>query len=257
MRRLYGVLIRLHPRRFRDRFGPEMMAIFEQTSGSHWTLIADAFASLFRQWASRPQLAEAPAAGPSLFMSLEPYRMRSSALVHGGLATLALFVTVIFLIDHPGKTPRWLVGMHRAVESLLPISRSSLEGADLSTTVRLPGQTEDLWMEAAIVYFRHALFMKALDIDGDHIISPNERYVAPASLRRLDRNNDGKLDPWECGFFAHSEPAAFVRRHPVLAVIDADHSGELSAGEIRNAAASLQALDRNGDGYLSPDEYLP
>jgi len=42
MRRLYSALIRLHPRYFREQFGPEMMAIFEQASGSQGRLIADA-----------------------------------------------------------------------------------------------------------------------------------------------------------------------------------------------------------------------
>jgi hypothetical protein len=258
MRRLYRWLTQLHPRRFREQFGGEMMAIFEQASGSHGALIADAFASLFRQWTSRPQPVEAPAAVSSLFMSLEPYRIRPAALVHGAYATLALFVAVIFLIDHPGKAQRWLVGMERAAESLLPISRSSLEGQDLNTTVQLPEPAKDPWMKLAIAYYKYLPVMKALDIDGDYTISGRELILAPASLRSLDRNQDGKLDPWECGAAAGSpHPAAFISRNPVLAVIDTDRNGELSAEEIANSSVSLQALDRNGDGRLTPDEYLP
>jgi hypothetical protein len=40
-------------------------------------------------------------------------------------------------------------------------------------------------------------------------------------------------------------------------VVDADRNGEISAAEIRNATGTLQTLDRNGDRYLTPDEYLP
>jgi hypothetical protein len=258
MRRLYSVLIQLHPRHFREQFGSEMMAIFEQTSGSQGALIADAFASLFRQWTRHPEPVEAPAAGTSLFMSLEPYRMRSGALIHGGFATLVLFAAVIFLIDHPGTTARWLVGMHRAAESLFPISSSSLEGKELNTTVSLPEPVADPWKKLAIAYFKFLPVMKTLDVDGDYTISGRELILAPAALRTLDRNHDGKLDPWECGAATGSpHPAAFISRNPVLAVIDTDRNGELSAGEIANSPVSLQVLDRNGDGRLTPDEYLP
>ena len=258
MRRLYSALIRLHPRHFREQFGPEMMAIFEQASGSHGALIADAFASLFRQWIYHPQPVEAPAAGTSLFMSLEPYRMRSGALVHGGVATLALFAAVIFLIDHPGKTPTWLVGMYRAAGSLFPISSSSLEGKQLNTTVTIPEPIADPWKKLAIAYFKFLPVMKILDVDGDYTISGRELILAPAALRTLDRNHDGKLDPWECGAAEGGPlPAAFISRNPVLAVIDTDRNGELSAEEIAHSPVSLQALDRNGDGRLTPDEYLP
>jgi hypothetical protein len=258
MRRLYSILIQLHPRHFRKQFGPEMMAIFEQASGSQGAFIADAFASLFRQWTHRPHPVEAPVTSTSLFMSLDPYRMRSSALIHGGFATLALFAAVIFLIDHPGKMPRWLVGMERSAESLFPISKSSLEGQDLNTAVQLPKPVADPWKKLAIAYFKFLPVMKALDLDGDYTISSRELILAPAALRALDRNHDGKLDPWECGAAAGSpHPAAFISRNPVLAVIDTDRNGELSAEEIANSSVSLQALDRNGDGRLTPDEYLP
>ncbi len=236
------------------------MAIFEQASGSHATLIADAFASLFRQWTRHPQpvKAPAPASGSSLFMSIEPYRMRPAAFVHGAYATIALFAVVIFLIDHPGKMPRWLVGMERSAESLFPISKSSLEGQNLDTAVQLPEPVADPWKKLAIAYFKFLPLMKALDVDGDYTISGRELILAPAALRTLDRNHDGKLDPWECGAAAGSpRPAAFISRNPVLAAIDTDRNGELSAKEIASSSVSLQALDRNGDGRLTPDEYLP
>src|SRR4051794_40493325 len=44
---------------------------------------------------------------------------------------------------------------------------------------------------------------------------------------------------------------------PVLAALDADGDGELSAKEIDNAAAALRTLDKNKDGKLTRDELLP
>jgi len=55
MRRLYALLIRLHPAEFRDRFGDEMEMIYEEASGS-WgkvSLLCDAAVSLARRWLLR------------------------------------------------------------------------------------------------------------------------------------------------------------------------------------------------------------
>ncbi|MEI9898229.1 MAG: EF-hand domain-containing protein [Chthoniobacter sp.] len=44
---------------------------------------------------------------------------------------------------------------------------------------------------------------------------------------------------------------------PLIAALDTDGDGTISADEIANAAASLKKLDKNGDGKLTPDEYHP
>jgi hypothetical protein len=44
---------------------------------------------------------------------------------------------------------------------------------------------------------------------------------------------------------------------PIIAALDTDGDGVISAEEIANAAASLRKLDKNGDGQLTPDEYRP
>ncbi|HLK03791.1 MAG TPA: hypothetical protein VKT53_05060 [Candidatus Acidoferrum sp.] len=57
-RRLYRLLISLHPRNFRERFGGEMDLIFEEAANS-WgavTSLFDAAASLLRQWFLRPAI---------------------------------------------------------------------------------------------------------------------------------------------------------------------------------------------------------
>ena len=45
--------------------------------------------------------------------------------------------------------------------------------------------------------------------------------------------------------------------HPALAVLDADHDGEISESEIANSSSALRRLDRNLDGSLTPDELIP
>jgi hypothetical protein len=48
-----------------------------------------------------------------------------------------------------------------------------------------------------------------------------------------------------------------MRLNPVLAALDADHNGQISAAEIQNSPAALKTLDKNGDGRLVADELLP
>lgn len=43
---------------------------------------------------------------------------------------------------------------------------------------------------------------------------------------------------------------------PLVAALDANHNGEISADEIADSAKALLTLDKNGDGQLSPREYL-
>lgn len=47
------------------------------------------------------------------------------------------------------------------------------------------------------------------------------------------------------------------RMIPVMAVLDADKDGALSAEEIAGAVAALKKLDRNGDGKLTSEELRP
>ena len=49
----------------------------------------------------------------------------------------------------------------------------------------------------------------------------------------------------------------FMRNIPVVAAIDADGDGTVSAEEIEGATKALKALDKNGDGKLSEDETRP
>jgi Ca2+-binding EF-hand superfamily protein len=103
----------------------------------------------------------------------------------------------------------------------------------------------------------------ALDADQDNVISAAEIENAPAALRRLDSNRDGKLTAEECGLKLdpNVDPGrarlTFMRVHPVLAALDVNHDGVISDSEVRNAAASLRRLDWNGDGKLVENEIRP
>lgn len=44
---------------------------------------------------------------------------------------------------------------------------------------------------------------------------------------------------------------------PLLLALDVNHDGVIDSNEIANASAELLTLDKNKDGQLTPNEYLP
>jgi Ca2+-binding EF-hand superfamily protein len=145
------------------------------------------------------------------------------------------------------------------------VQASAPASAAMETEVRVQPEPEEPPVSA---YFQLIVALDALDTNHDNVISAAEIANAPAALNKIDRNHDGKLIAEECGLRlpnANSLDARSLRRarlrfmriHPVLAALDADHNGEISASELQRAAAALKTLDRNGDGKLTEDEILP
>lgn len=64
-------------------------------------------------------------------------------------------------------------------------------------------------------------------------------------------NNDGP-PPGEARHGPHRPPPSLL-----VQALDTNHDGVIDANEIANAAAELLTLDKNGDGQLTPDEYMP
>jgi hypothetical protein len=132
--------------------------------------------------------------------------------------------------------------------------------------------------------------IQALDANHDGIISAAEIANAPAALKTLDKNGDGQLTMDEYmpprpqggggpdgGGFGGGGPggsgpdgpppgdnanAPGQGKHhrpvpPIIAALDTNGDGIISADEIANASASLLKLDKNGDGQLTMDELRP
>lgn len=247
-----------------------MLAIFDDVAahGSVRELFADVAVSLFRQWVLRPGFRRATHDEPvpvalgdvPLLASLDSYTPRPDAVLIGCLLSLVFFSAVVTVTIRPGKPISWLIGIRKATDSIFAINRSSLQGSDVNTVVRVGEQPENPWRAVASIYFKLIPVLGALDANGDFVISREEIIAAPSALRRLDVNHDGKLSPVECGFPLDHGPLTqkeFMAAHPVLGVLDADHDGEISAEEIGNSSWRLLILDRNGDGFLTPDEVMP
>jgi hypothetical protein len=263
----YNVLLRLHPARFRQRFGQEMLWIFDQAAAQGRTtpLFADALLSLWRQWTLRPQFRQQPVpVNPAPTDSLPSFYIgagdtpRTSALIHGGVLSLIAFSAVCYTLSHSNSHVFPLVGSHNhSFSHFLETHSVSAAPTELSAQVKMkpePGTYRPS------LYFRMMPVLMALDIDQDGIISASEIANSAVALLALDKNHDNKLSAEECGLGTpHPAGAAlvFMRLHPVLAALDANHDGEISASEILNAPAALLSLDKNRDGQLSEAELLP
>jgi hypothetical protein len=111
LRLLYKCVLRLHPPGFRKRFAAEMLSIFDHTAGKRAALLlfADGVLSLARQWTLRPEFwTEVPPAqaqqsvteGIPSFHTLDAFRPRASAVIHGLVLSTALFCVTCFAIKY-------------------------------------------------------------------------------------------------------------------------------------------------------------
>lgn len=107
-----------------------------------------------------------------------------------------------------------------------------------------------------------------IDTDHDQVLSAEEIEAAGEALAKLDKNNDGEITldeshlppppPKKARDEEQEKPSpAKPPAPPVIAALDTDHDGTLSATELEAAPASLKTLDKNGDGELSPEELRP
>lgn len=95
------------------------------------------------------------------------------------------------------------------------------------------------------------------DEDQDGAISADEIEAASTALQTLDADGDGKLTIDELRPPRPPQGPQGHRPPPVIAALDQDQDGRLSATELDAAPESLRELDRDQDGELSPEELRP
>ena len=159
LRWLYIQLIWLHPAPFRWRFGDDMLDDFDRAPNrARLRYLADAVVSLARQWLLRPEFRHPDAhaataeswlqtAGVPLFQTIEAYKPRPSALLHGGFLAILSILGVVVVIGKGGAVARpFLIGAHFSRPSLLPVDRNSVAEGDLNPGVKVGPDHFDAWL---------------------------------------------------------------------------------------------------------------
>ena len=98
--------------------------------------------------------------------------------------------------------------------------------------------------------------MGVIDRNGNGTIEADEIDMAVVSLRKLDRNKDGKVTRDEVGGSASESSRRFGRRLPSLSSLDKDSDGKLSKEEApERMRENFERTDTNGDGFIDSKEF--
>ncbi len=96
---------------------------------------------------------------------------------------------------------------------------------------------------------------RALDLDGDDVLSAEEIAAASDSLRALDTDGDGQLTVDDIG--GPFRWPGGERRSAIVRILDPDGDGVITAADIDDAPDRLRRLDRLGRGHLLPTDDRP
>ncbi len=261
IRFLYTLLLRLHPRFFRQRFGGEMLWIFDQQERilSRKALLGDAFLSVIRQWAKRSAYRERPGLGGALgrgphgipaFYTFGRSAPRGVALLNGVWVSAAVFSLAAFLIAHGGTSG--LIRLPRVVLPSLDVDPSVAAGRRPSRTsseASSGGPAHRPQQSAEAGPYLEPRRGAGPPAHGSEGPVPDVREPSTYSFPLDRRIAKAAAEP------RHQDPAA-LRAARLLAWLDQDGDGKISREERRDEGSRqfrelLDRADRDQDGIVT------
>lgn len=238
LRHLYRCAVRLHPSAFRERFADEMLYIFDQQSGMRAALglVLDSILSLLRQWTFRPHLGvsspvvvQPTANGTLSFATLDNFRPRTSAIVHGMVLSIILFCTTVYGIRYS-----WIHVVNlRILESVFLPNQGILLTTNpnplpSSSAERIPPGSD-----------KSRLLSDHLQVE----VVPVEREgSASIETTSPDPHNPARLTPILVQFRLEPYVGKYVSQSPSLRIsigVEGDHLSFIVAGRSRRALSPL------------------
>ena len=183
----------------------------------------------------------APAGGP-----------RPAALAQGAVAAAVVMAAMLFLMGRGAHrlTPV-SIGSRTPRAGLVQVNTGEGAGS-LSTEVSVKAPRDRPTRGYLFNYFQVLRVLAAIDTDHDLVISGEEMANAPAALRAIDLNRDGRLSPEECGFGGPAQGPSADELFEELMAFDRNHDGQLEAGELpERLRGLLKRAEHDAGGRIS------
>lgn len=255
LRSLYIQLLRLHPAPFRQRYGDEMLSIYDEAarSGRPWPLFGDACVSLGRQWLLRenepePQPASLPSSdGVPVFYCADQSMPPKSALFNGGLVALAAFALVGFALGHgQGRRP-WNTTFQGSNRAVAGSTGFGVEGGQ--SAIAFGGGASGSGSSRSSDVGTDSVWVRILRFYENVFSRPRPPAPPPATAASWTPAPPPSQTATPSG-----RSVVYLALSP--RTFDVNHDGIVSTDEIANASASLRGMDRNGDGRLTAEDYF-
>ncbi|WP_031499551.1 hypothetical protein [Bryobacter aggregatus] len=125
-RKVYELVLRLHPEDFRERFATEMLYGFDQASGGFAIalLLVDALISLLRQWLFGAECRNIifHSSNPYFAQTLDPYKPRWAALLLASLLSFVLLWLVLAGVNRSAPDRMaYLVSVYHPIPRAVPV----------------------------------------------------------------------------------------------------------------------------------------
>jgi Peptidase family S41 len=262
LRPLYHCMLRLHPPGFRKRFEDEILSIFDAaaTSRDRIRLLVDGVLSLARQWMLRSEFWQGAPLQPvqpapdgiPCFYSFDTFRPRTTAVIHGSILSVTLFLATSYAIRYS-----WIHVLHVRIPEV-QFERSQWLPGTAASSSQSPVSPMEAIKASAPVPSPSRLSLSQAQVPATRAIGEIDHVRQPYwKARKADESFSKTLAPRSPAVAsAWAPPAEIPReagldpgyRHLVIdrAITHLEHY-YIDPHAARKMATALRRHERNGD----------